>query len=92
MQITDQRLGRAIIGAGWLAIALLTLVPTGANAGGGDGSPWCIACGPGWGADALANILLFVPLGFGFALAGVRLRYALLIVAVTTLTVELPIA
>jgi hypothetical protein len=88
MQITDQRVGRAVIAVGWLVIALLTLVPTGDNAAAAGGSPWCIACGPGWGADALANILLFVPLGLGFSLAGVRLRHALLAVALTTLTVE----
>jgi len=41
-------------------------------------SHWCLVCGSqGW-VDALLNLLLFVPLGCGLALAGVRARSAVL--------------
>jgi hypothetical protein len=72
--------------AGWLAIAAATLTPTS-----GDASApafGCIICGPDGGIDAIANVLLFAPLGAGLAIWGLRGRTALAAVALTTLAVE----
>lgn len=82
------RAGLAVAVLAWLGIAVLTLTP--AAAGGEAGaSPWCLACGPGWVSDAVANILLFVPLGTGLGFAALRPSRALTAVALTTLTIEL---
>jgi len=46
---------------------------------------WCIACGEFGGLDVLNNIVLFLPLGFAFALAsGHRWRSVVACVVVTT--------
>lgn len=71
----------------WLAIAVATLTPT---AQVGEDLPFgCVVCGSEGGIDALANVLLFVPLGVGLALSGTRPTRALVLVALTTLGVEL---
>jgi hypothetical protein len=73
--------------AGWLAVAGATLTPTA-----GDASPpafGCVICGPDGGIDAIANVLLFAPLGAGLAVWGRRGRTALVLVALTTLVVEI---
>lgn len=46
-------------------------------------------CGPYGGVDAVLNVLLFVPFGFGLALAGLKARRAILIAAACTLAIEL---
>ena len=76
-------LGVAIVG--WLVIAFLTLGETHTM---GDTPALCLTCGPGWLADLLANMLLFVPLGAGLALAGVSLKRVAILIAITTLSVE----
>lgn len=82
------RFGRMLVVVSCLVIGLLTLTPA---ASGDDflASPWCLACGQGWAADAVANILMFIPLGAGLALGGIRPRRALAAVALTTLGIEL---
>lgn len=80
-----RRLGVGVAVLGWIAIAALTLTP---GSGGADPPFGCVVCGPDGGVDAIANVLLFVPLGAGLAWAGVRGRGALALVAVTTLAVE----
>ena len=85
---TQQKaLGLATTGLSVLIIAALTLTP-------GVGPPadhfdLCITCGSHWASDFGLNILLFVPLGFGLRLAGVRRHTAWLMVASATVTIEL---
>ena len=71
--------------AGALAIGLATLLPSSQQT---KGSPWCIACGDTGGVDVLLNMLLFVPLGAGLALAGVQKRYALALMCSLTFAIE----
>ncbi|CAA9305911.1 MAG: hypothetical protein AVDCRST_MAG40-666 [uncultured Gemmatimonadaceae bacterium] len=80
-----RRLGLGLAVLGWIAIAALTLTP---GSGGIDPPFGCVVCGPDGGVDAIANVLLFVPLGAGLAWAGLRGRVALALVAATTLAVE----
>ncbi len=82
------RVGMAVALFAWLGIAVATLTPLPVSAAPGP-SPWCIACGPGWVADILANLVLFAPLGVGLRLAGVRPRHAVMAMALTTFLVEL---
>ncbi len=59
-------LGRSLVIAPLLVIALSTLIPTtDANE---DWTFWCVVCGDHGASDTLANIILFVPLGLGLGL------------------------
>jgi hypothetical protein len=49
----------------------------------------CPLCGVDSGADAVANVLLFLPFGAGLAASGIRARRALPLVAAATLAIEL---
>ena len=72
-------LPRLIVGASLAAIALLTLLPaSGNNTTSGFA---CVFCGQLATADAILNMLLFVPLGVGLALIGFQLRTAFLVAA-----------
>lgn len=51
--------------------------------------PWCVVCGDYATADLVANVALFVPLGVGLALAGVRLLPGVLLAALATGAIEL---
>lgn len=51
-------------------IAWLTLRPLGGPLP--SGFDWCVICGQSGGADFVDNVLLFIPLGLGLRLAGVR--------------------
>jgi hypothetical protein len=63
-------------------VFLATLTPSSDTS---SSSFWCIPCGEFGGLDVLNNIVLFLPLGFAFALAsGHRWRSVLACVAVTT--------
>jgi len=65
-----------------MVVFLATLTPSSDTS---SSSFWCIACGEFGGLDVLNNIVLFLPLGFAFALAsGHRWRSVLACVAVTT--------
>ena len=65
-----------------LVVFLATLTPSTDTSSAGF---WCIACGEFGGLDVLNNIVLFLPLGFAFALAsGHRWRSVLACVVVTT--------
>lgn len=73
--------------AALLAIGAATLVP---QPGRGNESPWWQVSGfQGDGADLLANILLFLPLGTALRWRDVPRRRALLLVLCLTITVEL---
>ena len=70
-------------------VAIATLVP-GAQGTGGGGMPfWCLTCGDYALADAVANVALFVPLGWALSRARVPSLVALAVLVTTTLTIEL---
>lgn len=74
----------------FLAIGLLTLRPRPELAPLSAATPvWCVVCGAHGVVDVVLNVLLFIPLGLGLGMAGIRPRAAILIAALTTLTVEL---
>jgi hypothetical protein len=50
---------------------------------------WCLACGDLGGVDVVANIVLFIPLGFAFALALNRRWWPLATCVTTTVLIEL---
>ena len=80
-------LPRLIVGASLAAIALLTLLPaSGTNTTSGFA---CVFCGQLATADAILNMLLFVPLGVGLALIGFQLRTAFLVAAFLSGGIEL---
>lgn len=68
-----------------IAIAALTLTPT---ADSGRISFWCLKCGDRPAVDLLLNILLFVPLGAGLGLYGVRFRRAAVFALACTCLIE----
>src|SRR5438445_1083454 len=69
-------------------IAGATLVPM-ASGVPGDGIPfWCLGCGDYALADAVANVALFVPLGWALARTGVPCSSGLAVVLKTTIGVE----
>lgn len=79
---------RRIEGAGLLllatvAVILATLRPTAATA-----AHLCIVCGPHAAVEAVVNVLLFIPIGAGLALLGVRWRTAIVIGAAATVVIE----
>jgi VanZ like family len=79
--------------AGWLivvaslgAIAFATLLPEPGQPT--VASPICLICGSYGGVDAVLNVLLFLPLGVGLALAGMRRDRALLAMCGLSLLIE----
>ena len=75
----------ALLLAGLLAIAIVTLTPT------SDPeriSFWCMKCGERPAVDLLLNILLFVPAGAGLGLYGVRFRRAVFLALLCTCLIE----
>lgn len=81
-----RRIGLATTIVSGIAILWLTLLP--------DNNPplpshWCLVCGSQGGVDAVLNVLLFVPLGIGLALAGVRARDTALAVFALSGLIEL---
>src|ERR1700704_3150438 len=78
--------GLVVVAFGLVAIA--TLVPISDGTGGGGMPFWCLACGDYALADAVANVALFVPLGWALGRARVRPFVGLAVLVTTTLTVE----
>jgi len=77
------------IAATILSVAVIAVLTLTSQAGGpADHFDLCITCGTYWASDFGLNILLFIPLGFGLRLAGVRRRTAWLLVAGATVTIE----
>jgi len=67
-------------------IAVATLIPTRQS----TGTPfWCLVCGDYALADVVANVALFVPLGWAIARTPMRVRAGLAVVLTTTIGVEL---
>ena len=69
-------------------VALATLVPGSPSASGGGTPFWCLTCGDFALADAVANVVLFVPLGWALGRARVPPIVGLAALVATTITVE----
>ena len=68
------------------AILVLTLAPDSDRP---LGEHFCLICGTFGGVDAVLNVLLFMPLGLGLAVAGTSPRRAILSMAVLSALIEL---
>jgi hypothetical protein len=84
---TPSALSRLVLATSLAAIAALTLAPS----PGTDTASWltCLFCGELATADAIRNVLLFIPLGIGLALCGVPLRTAVLLAVLFSGAIEL---
>ena len=78
--------GRLIAGVALLGIVLATLTPD--FAAGRQEPSLCIICGRYGGEDALLNVLLFIPFGFGLRLRGTDRLWAWGATIATTVTIE----
>jgi VanZ like family len=85
--MTRVRVGRSIVGVSAAAIALATLTPHAGSPLPFD--PLCVVCGELGGVDVVLNVLLFLPLGVGLALAGARPLRAIGGMFAASLTIEL---
>ena len=72
--------------ASLIAVAVVTLTPT--AAADEQISFWCLKCGERPAVDLLLNILLFVPLGVGLGLYGLRPRRAVFLALSCTCVIE----
>ena len=77
--------GATLTAASALLIALVTLVPNQDTAR----HAWCVICGEVGGIDAVLNVALFVPLGVGLALLGMRGGAAIAIACAGSIAIEL---
>jgi VanZ like protein len=78
--------GRALAVASAIAIAIATLRP---ESGSATADHWCVACGDTGGTDLVLNVLLFLPLGIGAALAGARQWHAAGAIALSSVVIEI---
>lgn len=85
-QVQQKPLGLATALITLIIIAALTLTPQGSILP--DHFDTCIFCGRYGTADFVLNVMLFMPLGFGLRLAGVRRRWAVLIPLALSATIE----
>src|SRR2546426_12126494 len=77
-----------LVAVGLSLVAIATLVP-GSHGTGGGGMPfWCLTCGDYALADAVANVVLFVALGWALGRARVPPIVGLAALVATTITVE----
>ena len=83
----SQRLSRVVIVSSVACIVAITLVPEGSHRA-ASYPFWCLRCGDFGSVDALLNTLLFVPLGLGLGLAGLRLERSVLASFLFTVTIE----
>lgn len=85
-----KRLGGLLAALGFIAIAALTLIPDAYGARAASQTPiWCVSCGDFGTVDMVLNVCLFVPLGLGLGLLGVRRLRAMACVCALTVGVEL---
>jgi hypothetical protein len=90
MILSRIRVGKVIMVFGALLIALLTLVPNPQDATQAAASSFfCLFCEDTSSADAVLNVLLYVPFAFGLRMAGVSPRRALLVAVACTVSIEL---
>jgi hypothetical protein len=59
------------------AIGVATLIPD--MGPGADPTFGCILCGDRWLADAIVNVVLFLPLGIALSAMGLRVRRVMLV-------------
>jgi len=85
--MTRLRVGRSIVAVSAAAIAFATLTPHAGSPLPFD--PLCFVCGELGGVDVVVNVLLFLPLGVGLALAGARPLRAIGGMFAASLTIEL---
>jgi VanZ like protein len=82
--------GRFLAGAGFLCIAVLTLVPLPEQTAASRLTPlWCLVCGEYGGIDVVDNILLFLPFAIGLKLTGLPTRAIVLTGLLVSFGVEL---
>ncbi len=87
--ITRPRIAPWVLVALALAlVAAVTLVPISHGTGGDDIPFWCLGCGDYALADGVANLVLFVPLGWALARTSVRFSSGLAVVLTSTIGVE----
>jgi len=83
------RIGRIVLVVGLAAILILTCTPLSNLALDAQvADPWCLVCGDEGLADVIRNLVLFMPIGAGLAMTGVRSRRAMIIGAGLSLLVE----
>jgi VanZ like family len=70
-----RRVGLVVTTTSLVVICFETLLP---ESGEAVGSHLCLLCGPFGGVNSFLNVLLFVPLGVGLALAGFSSRWSLI--------------
>lgn len=80
-----RRIGSVITIGSVAAILFATLLPA---SGQPLDSHLCVVCGSRGGVDSVLNVLLFIPLGIGFALSGIARNRAVLMAFALTVTVE----
>jgi len=80
-----QKFGKALATASVLAILVATLWP---EPGQPAAPPLCLVCGDDGGVDVVLNIALFIPLGVGLALSGVRWTRAVVFACCLSMSVE----
>lgn len=81
-----RRWGLILTVAGAILIAAATLIP---QTGHPVAMPFCLFCGSLGGVDAVLNVFLFLPLGIGLALWGIRFRTAVLAILIFSTLIEL---
>ena len=85
----QRHLGYRLAAVSLVLIALLTLLPDPSGVERASSTPLeCLICGDLGGVDLLLNVLLFVPLGFGLALAGFSWRRAAVLAALVSFGIE----
>jgi hypothetical protein len=84
--MTGHTWGRAVLGGGVLAVVFATLVPVDAQTS--EPAFACVFCGERFLADVLVNVILYLPVGIGLALTGVRPTHILLGGALLSATIE----
>ncbi len=85
--LRSHKLSRVIVAVSFVAIAILTLIPSPHSDT--SNSFACVFCGELGMADAIRNVLLFVPLGLGLGLTGMTLRRAVLTAVLVSGGIEL---
>lgn len=87
--MTARRVGIVIAAVAAAVIAVATLTPGTVAANPGSYDPRCRICGPLTGVDVIGNLLLFIPLGIGLAVAGVARSKVATIGAIASISIEL---
>ena len=87
--MTARRVGLGIAVVTAIVIAIATLMPGVPAANPGNYDPRCRICGPMTGVDLVGNLLLFIPLGAGLAVAGITRRRTVQAGALASVAIEL---